>query len=157
LCFPIISLYLSTRARARDETRTEHIPNNGPLNIRTTEMTKENTLLTSSAHMYQIAINAITFATNHGEIGDPSDLAPAAPVSMSIGKLPPAVAARGGGQERQLERVGGCHETRKLTPMEGKTVEPVSWGKETAEGMWRRQQQRRPTPPRSQISRWGGG
>jgi hypothetical protein len=52
-------------------------------------MTKDNTLLTSSAHMYQIAINAITFATNHGEIGDPSDLAPAAPVSMSIGKLPP--------------------------------------------------------------------
>uniref|UniRef100_A0A0A8ZZF5 Uncharacterized protein n=1 Tax=Arundo donax TaxID=35708 RepID=A0A0A8ZZF5_ARUDO len=48
-------------------------------------------LLYSVKHVlsvYQLAINATIFAISHGEIGRPSDLAPA-PASMSIGKLPP--------------------------------------------------------------------
>jgi hypothetical protein len=65
-------------------------------------------------------------------------------LERSIGGVPRAHDAG------EAERKGGPA-SRMLTPKEGKVVEPVSWGKDSAEGRWRRL--RRLTPPPS-VAGW---
>jgi hypothetical protein len=69
-----------------------------------------------------------------------------------VGAAQEAASTPSSGSPRQCQmpsstcRCGESHPTRNLTPKDGNAVEPTRWGKESAEGMWRR---RRTTPTAS--------